>query len=356
MSATEKLLPLEKYLEKRSSEPQNFPHNNIDYFDRYKIIKNYLAREVYPNIHAGTSAEDGGIYTDHSIDHFNAVITYLGKLVNIDVNNLDKELKISPYEIYVALVAILLHDAGNIFGRIGHEKKTFQIIKDIGPAACPDGFEGRSIAKIATAHGGKFKKRDGELTKDTLSQLAETSSLGGISYRPRLIASLVRFADEICEDRSRGVKYLLTRSALPKFSEVFHQYAESISSVDVDLLSKRILIKYEIEEDDAKRKFGKGDSENCVEVYLVDEINSRLEKMFHELIYCKNFMYEVCPLNKIRADITIYSDNIDEIQESFELEQLGYPNEKFSFEVNYPNWKGEKIVEILNTKMGEAND
>ena len=34
MSATEKLLPLEKYLEKRSSEPQNFPHNNIDYFDR----------------------------------------------------------------------------------------------------------------------------------------------------------------------------------------------------------------------------------------------------------------------------------------------------------------------------------
>ncbi|MGQ1305786.1 hypothetical protein [Acinetobacter baumannii] len=352
MSATEKLLPLEIYLERKSREPQNFPHNKTDYFERYKIIKNYLAANVYPHIHAGTSAEDGGVYTDHSINHFNAVITYLGKLIDIDIQDLDKELQISPYEIYIALVAILLHDAGNIFGRQGHEKKTYQIMREIGPAACPDNFEGRRIGKIATAHGGKFEKKDGNFTKDTISQLDEIDSLGGISFRPRLIAALVRFADEICEDRSRGVKYLLARQALPKFSEVFHQYAESISSVDVDFLSKRILIKFEIEEEDAKKKFGKGDSNNVEEVYLIDEINMRLEKMFHELIYCKNFMYEVCPLNKIRADITIYSDNMDDLQQSFELEQSGYPNENFSFSVSYPHWKGEKIVEILTSTTG----
>lgn len=356
MSATETLFPLEIYLERKSKEPQNFPYNKTDYFQRYRIIKDYLADVVYPNIHAGTSAEDGGIYTDHSINHFNSVITYLGKLVDIDKNNIDKELEISPYEVYVALVAILLHDAGNIFGRQGHEKKTSQILKEIGPVACPDNFEGKRIAKIATAHGGKFKKRDGNFTKDTISQLAETDSLGGISYRPKLIAALVRFADEICEDRSRAVKYLLDRSALPKFSEIFHQYAASISSVDVDFLSKRILIKYEIEEEDAKKKFGKGDSKNVEEAYLIDEINTRLEKMFHELIYCKNFMYEVCPLNKIRADIIIYSDDMDEIQKSFELEQSGYPNENFSFSDSYPDWSGDKLLEVLNKKNEVGND
>lgn len=355
MSTIGTLLPLEAYLERKSNESQLFPSNKNDYFHRYMIIKRYLAENVYPNIHAGTSAEDGGIYTDHSIDHFNAVITYLGKLVDIDTNNLDKELKISPYEIYVALVAILLHDAGNIFGRQGHERKTLQILRDIGPAACPDVFEGRRIAKIATAHGGKFKKTNGELTKDTISQIEETDAIGGISYRPRLIAALVRFADEICEDRTRAVNYLLDRSLLPKFSEIFHQYAASISSVDVDFLSKRILIKYEIEEEDAKKKFGKGDSQNVEDVYLIDEINVRLEKMFHELIYCKNFMYEVCLLNKIRADITIYSDDKDEIQQSFELEQSGYPNENFSFSDTYPNWSGDEIFKIL-TKNEVASD
>ena len=142
---------------------------------------------------------------------------------------------------------------------------------------------------------------------------------------------------------------------MPKFSEIFHQYAASISSVDVDFLSKRILIKYEIEEEDAKKKFGKGDSQNVEDVYLIDEINVRLEKMFHELIYCKNFMYEVCLLNKIRADITIYSDDKDEIQQSFELEQSGYPNENFSFSDTYPNWSGDEIFKIL-TKNEVASD
>ena len=77
--------------------------------------------------------------------------------------------------------------------------------------------------------------------------------------------------------------------------------------------------------------------------------------MFHELIYCKNFMYEVCLLNKIRADITIYSDDKDEIQQSFELEQSGYPNENFSFSDTYPNWSGDEIFKIL-TKNEVASD
>ena len=162
-----------------------------------------------------------------------------------------------------------------------------------------------------------------------------------------MIAALVRFADEICEDRTRADKFLMSHDKLPKKSEIYHSYANAISSVDVDLKSKLVSIKYELNKNDVLQKKGKDEKEE----YLIDEIINRLEKMYCELLYCRAFMYEVVPINQIRATITIY-DNGEVLEDKgFELVEKGYPKRDFSFSQSYPEWSGEDVKNrIMNTE------
>ncbi|GAB1149828.1 HD domain-containing protein [Shewanella algae] len=355
---TVKLLPLEKWLKYQCiNNHQMFPAGRSDYFTRYQSIKSYLVTNVYGWIGAGTSAEDQGVYTDHSEEHFNSVIRYATKLINFDnkVSCPDsQELNLEPYEVYVMLVSILLHDAGNIEGRNGHEKQPFKVFKGMGPAVCPDNFEGRIIANIAMVHGGKVQLDDDRTSKDTIGmQLKdEKTSIGGIDFRPKLIAALVRFADEICEDRSRAARYLINNNGLPKKSEVFHHYANSISTVEVDIPSKSIHLKFEVSKTNILKRLGKDAGTAVDSVYLIDEINSRLEKMFCELIYCRTFMYELVDITKVRATVQIYDDTDDHWplidSKVFELKQQGYPPESFLFKDVHPDWNGESVKSRLS--------
>ncbi|ALO35290.1 hypothetical protein CMT41_11585 [Colwellia sp. MT41] len=352
------LEPLEEWLKHKQLETRLFPNAKNDYFDRYWAIKKYLASDIYAWIGAGTSAEDKGIYTDHSIDHFNAVVRYAGHLLKLDCHSEtpihEQKLPISPYETFITLVSILLHDAGNIEGRRGHEKAPLRIFTNMGLALCPNKLEASPIATIARAHGGKVLDHQGEVTKDTIEHLnlKDDDSYGGIKFRPKLIAALVRFADEICEDHSRAARYLLNNDSLPKKSEVFHHYANSIKSVEVDLRDRSVKLTFQLDKENVLRTFGKDNGNGFDEVYLIDEINERLEKMFCELNYCKKYMYDLAHINRIKAVISIYDEDengdyllIDE--KSFELKDLGYPQVNFSFKTQYPKWCGEKIKEKL---------
>ena len=350
----DQLLPLELWLKTMSENDNLFPHTGHNYFKRYEEIKQYLDNNVYKWIGAATSAEDKGIYTDHGIDHFQAVIRSAGKLLGINsienTQNKINNINLNPYEVFILLVAILLHDAGNAYGRAGHEKKPLAILEDMGKAICPDNFESIFIGKIAEAHGGKVKDKNGQETKDTIrnSQLNETDTYYSIVFRPRLIAALVRFADEICEDRTRAANFLMSHNILPRKSEIYHSYANAISSVDVDLASKLISIKYELNKNDVLDKKGKDDDEE----FLIDEINNRLEKMYCELLYCKAFMYEIVPLTHIRATITIYDKGEVMEDKGFELAEDGYPEGAFSFRSSYPEWSGEDVKNRILDKEG----
>ncbi|ODM29853.1 hypothetical protein A6779_12055 [Marinobacter adhaerens] len=346
------LLPIELWLQKKAEDPNLFPNSSDNHFDRYWTAKTQL-EPLYKWIGPGTSAEDNGIYTDHSIDHFNAVIKYTGFLLglpqHVDQSNIDVELKLNPYEVYLTLVSILLHDAGNIYGRQGHEKRPAKIIQDLGPAAFPDNFEARTIAHIARVHGGKKLDAKGETTKDTISNspLKAIDHYKGTKYRAQLIAAIVRFADEICEDRDRASQPLLISRNLPRQSEVFHQYAHSISSVEVDLQAKMINIKFELEKEDAIRTFGKGEADDIQEVYIIDEINERLEKMYCELCYCRRFFAEALSIDAIRATVIIHDEDEPAQEETFELRERGYPSQPFKFKEEHPEWCGEKVKNSL---------
>jgi len=357
--------PLELWLQDKCKEGKYFPDNSTKYFDRYKVIKGFLNDHVYKFIGAATSAEDQGVYTDHSIDHFNLVIKYAGELLGLQVEGelpiQNQKIGLNPYEVFITLVSILLHDAGNVRGRAGHEKRPFKMFISMGVAAYNDEMEARTIAKVARAHGGHIGTVHSPKDKDTIRglKLDISSAYGSTQYRPRLIAALVRFADEICETKNRASRFMIAHDCLPQQSEIYHHYANSITSVIVDLPSRNISILYETTRSNVTKKYGK----NKDKQYLIDEINCRLEKMFSELRYCQTFMYEVVLIERIRATVKIYedsdnnSDGIDDHMplriETFELVESGYPKSGYSFKKNHPKWCGKNIRKEISKCGGK---
>lgn len=352
MNDLAKLLPLERCLKHLSENSRNtFPGSRDDYIDIYLRLKAFVKSEVAKWIGGTSSAIDGNLYTDHSIDHFNAVIRSAGMLLEVcNENPEDDELDLNGYEIFILLSAILLHDSGMIEGRDKHEQKTLKILNESGVMI--NKLESRPIAKIAAAHGGKRVQDDGSHSKDTIGVLDEHGSFSGVKYRPKLIAALVRFADEICEDFTRSSSVLEAFDAVPTGSQIYHKYARSISSVDFDVKSKRIDLVFEILKSDATIKYGKDSSEN--NVYLVDEILERLKKMYLEMKYCSRFFNELIKIEAVRAKVSFFEaeDELDSIHsESIEFVEKGYPSLNQLIDSEFPEFSGKLIAQKFKEEV-----
>ncbi len=335
------LLALELLLSNTPKGQTKFPEPNVDYFARYTNIKNHLNDHYFKYIGAGTSSKNGYFFTDHSQDHFNYVIRYAGKLIGLsdadDTNNFNR---LNIYEVYMLLIAILLHDAGNAEGREEHEKKPFVILKEMGALAGIDDFEKRNIADIAEVHGGVTQSG----SKDTIGakKKPDNDEYHGIKFRPNLLAAILRFADEICEDGTRTSKALLDKGVISSDSEIHHRYAESIKNVQVDTQDKSICLKHVIQVSILKNKF----PYNNKNIYLTDYILERLDKMNCERIYCSRFMYEIVQLKKIKTALIILDDEHNEVfNQALVLEDEGYPSSPIVLKNKYSNCKGKTLAQ-----------
>jgi hypothetical protein len=335
------LLPLEKLFQKRSTEcPTELPQLGSKYFEQYCGLVNVLRTEYYTKIDAGLAAltlvpgQASGIYTAHDSDHFDEVIVQAGELLGaqelIDGSEVSRSRSVlNAYELYILLVAIRVHDVGNIFGRERHEKKCFEILNAVGSTAGTHSPEKKIIAKIAEAHGGLTSSG----SKDTIGALDIVSAGANVTYRPRLLAGVVRIADEICENRRRASNVLLNTSTLPKHSEIYHAYAKSIQSNYWSPVDRAFRLQFWIPLSDVEKAWGcenrarPGESAKT-EVYLLDEIFTRLEKMDRERRYCNMHTRDVFTIDSILANVKIVTDeeqdDIEEIKIP-ELSDRGYP-------------------------------
>jgi hypothetical protein len=256
---------------------------------------------------------------DHGPDHIDKVIERASNLVDC------KDCDLSPFEVYLLLISIQVHDAGNIFGREEHENKLEKIMAEAEKLCGRDEIERTVIRKIAQAHGGENRGlRD---VRDKIGQeLSAKEALFGEEVRPRVIASILRFADELSDDKSRANLKLLEENRIPKKSEVFHAYAACLESVLIKHDKSSILLRYRIPKNFTLRRFGKLEEE----VYLLDEIYARVMKMHRERIYCMRFCKKLLNIETIEVLIEFYSDFIDDnlfTTLSFALSESGYPEE-----------------------------
>lgn len=307
-----------------------FPnYGKVNYVQKYFSIKEFLDNGIHPEVSGMTLVYDDDIYlTKHGTDHIDVVIQKLSELVDTNVQN---DVDLTPYEVYLLLVATQLHDSGHIIkGRAAHEKNAAKVMGLLGNVLGTETVEKKMIWTIAEAHGGR--RKDGK--KDKIDLLPVEETIFGLKVRPRVLAALLRLADELSDDYSRASKVLMDGKILKKESEIFHQYASVLHTVNIDHLGKEIRLEFSLNRSQVSTKYGKGSKDGKpLEFYLIDEIYERLYKMYMEFIYCMRFIPFRNKLDTISAKITfIDSDELTDFLSpiSIKLSEKGYPEIKAS--------------------------
>jgi len=322
----------------RDRIPSDFPQtcDGFSYIERYNntqkalnpihkdIVTGALLADIYKKLESGEVTWDNITYlNNHGPEHVKAVIEKASQVL------IASKCKITAYEGYLLLMAIQFHDIGNIFGRENHEKQCMKIMQDFEYIG-RDAPEKMLIAKIAAVHGGII----GEKNKDTISALEEkTNMMGQKEVRVAFLSALLRFADELADDRTRASRFLMEKDKIPNLSRIHHAYSSSLHSVIAE--NNRISLAYTLDANDALKKYMKNGSD----IYLLDEIYSRTLKMHFEKIYCMRFLRPYVNIDSIRVEIQIYDFD----------EGISFNPDRFEYtlkEKGYPIYSHEDILDI----------
>ena len=299
------------------------------------------------DVTAGAVAIDGGLLTDHGPEHVRTVINRASQLVR--TNRCD----LSHYEVYLLLAAIQLHDVGNIKGRKMHQITASEVAEWLGPSIGRDAIQRRTIVQVAAAHTAGDSEK-----KDTIGKLANERFILNKRVRPRLLAAILRFADELADDRARSSRFLHETDNVPTSSEVFHAYAYALHSVVVNHESREVELHFEMDSDRSMRELGKGDTQ----VYLLDEIFDRSVKLHLERTYAMSFMRDWISIDAIRVFVEVYGDGLDPKEKiGYRLADRGYPEEpaegiySLAPELSsFRDWGGLKVTgSALASRIGE---
>lgn len=307
---------LDEWLQKAPAKL--YPHNKkIDHYVQYKKLKDYLETNVHNDVTLGANLKDPDILlNDHGPAHIQTVIKRASDLLQ------SSKCVLTPFEVYILLCSIEVHDVGNLFGRVDHEKKAIDVILNAPNICGRDNIEAKTISTIAETHGGRLN--DG--SKDKIDNLQDLESLTHGKIRSKLLASILRFADELADDNTRSNISLLIANKLPKKSEVFHAYAHCLQSVTVNQQEHSVELKFSVPKKFLTRQFGKMGKK----VHLVNEIYERLFKMHLERKYCMSFSRGEIDIDRIRVEIEFYDDKLHNFipRMVFFVQDKGYPDMK----------------------------
>lgn len=255
---------------------------------------------------------------NHGVEHIEKVEE---KAYEIAVRLQGEEL--TEIEVFILLCAIQIHDIGNILGRSGHEKKLGKIFEEKCKEIIPDSIERSFIERISSAHGGKLANG----SKDTISSLESNSFLQGFKIRTRLLAAILRLADELADDNTRASRGALDLGIIGTNSKIYQDYSASLHTV---LLEKgeteyeyKIILVYSLDYEKMTETYCFGGNEK----YLLDEIYDRTIKMERERRYCMKFMSTYINVNKIEVKIEIIRNTCVADKITYTLEDTLYPQE-----------------------------
>ena len=256
----------------------------------------------------------------------------------------------SFYEIFFLLCSISVHDAGNVFGRENHEKSISKIMDSKCNNIIDDAVERRVISRISGVHGGNI---NGD--KDTISYLKADEIINNFNIREQMLASVLRFADELADDNTRANYSAMESGILGDASEIYHVYSSKLHTVKLQQnpVTKAwyVVLRFEFDEGTAKKQFKKG----CDSVYLLDEIYQRTFKMEQERRYCMRFLRIYCSIESINVEITIDNDEdvFDTKPIKYILQEKGYPDSQYNTikDVNNDILTGEEMAIKLTKQV-----
>ncbi len=311
---------LQEITEEFARKKNSFPRGGA--LDYPTVIAGWIGQLegfVLPYVTAGANAGDGtGHLTMHDREHVARVRQIASNFVaQSDTINL------THFELTLLVVAIYLHDLGNSLGRSGHERQIHRALTAAGTNLPLDQIEYATAKQIAGVHGGTVNG-----SKDTISTLPEKAAVYGGHVRLRLLAAILRLADELADDPARANRVQLEARTLPPESIVYHIVAASLHSQMADVATREIALNFAFYDPGLfKRKHGKGNGQ----VHLLAAVVDRSMKTFKEARYCSRFMRPYLEFERVKVDIIIFDDQLMPLHNIvYTIAEHGYGDQRSS--------------------------
>lgn len=303
-----------------------FPHNK-DYVVIYEALKAKFDTEVHPEVKTKIlEIEKEGYYNDHGVDHIKMVIERVSRIIeqtNPTFKHEKGKFHISPYELFILLVAINLHDTGHLIAsRADHAKAGKYLLAKFDSGNLLSTAEKAIIGNIAQAHGGKA---------DPIGKLDHIMHLSHENVRPQFLAALLRLGDELAEDETRASNFLLQIGALEKTSIIFHLYSAGLNSVSLD--GNEISLVFYLTDKYLQTSYSKKTSKGNQKQYLINEVYERTQKTLLESLYCARFLPQSCRFTKVKVKINfLKEENNGNFMNpiGYELKENGYPTLEYA--------------------------
>lgn len=339
---------LETELERRAendADAENF-------WDHYKVVKRHLTDNYYPWIR-----DNCPHFTDHGEKHIASIMQAASGLLEKDLDPKRKS-QLESLDLFLILSAIIWHDVGMVIDRFQHAEQIHPLTQRIRELAFNDQTIQKLVVDIARAH-----VRNNGLSIPRFEQDWSSASKTYTVY-PRALAAIVRFADEISENRSRISQEILDLEQVPAENRIYWEFANCISATRPDPARERVVLTLDIQEEAAVTTYICPEeinqyANNAGEISLMEYIISRLEKMNNEREYCAQEFRKyvsisaiVVRLNLLKGENPVSGYELEIPLSNLGLSQTGYPNIKVftQFFKQHPSWLPERISEVSSNE------
>ena len=201
-----------------------------------------LRHELFKQANYWAGAFPGG--NDHGPEHVERVLEKLDQLVG---GNPAKHQLLRPYELFLTMLSILYHDIGILRAREDHPEHSAIFVEEEKNEYLVDPRDRDIISAAVMSHSSSK-----DIALET-ERFADEELIGSQSVRPRVIAALVRLADELDEDFRRANPAAQDKLDLPEASVFFWQFCQRVRGIRPDLRSRSIDIDVRFEREDVGR-------------------------------------------------------------------------------------------------------
>lgn len=209
------------------------------FYEKYIVLKRHLFNTEYE--HWAASFSHGN---NHGPGHISRVLANLDALLGHKF--LEQEI-ITPYELFLAMMSILYHDVGILRERKGHADMSGKFLDEETGDFIFDPRDRKIIRAAVVSHSSS---KDIE---EECAAFSDVEHIGPHTARPRVVAALVRLADELDEDYRRADPKVAEKIGIGEDSQFFWAFCQRTLSVRPDRKSLEIYIGLQFEPGDVGR-------------------------------------------------------------------------------------------------------
>ena len=170
---------------------------------------------------------------DHGPDHIVRVLENVTKLLGDG-----HESHVTAYELYLTMMSVIYHDVGILRQRKDHADLSAQAVDQIEREVDLSSADKDIIMRAVASHSSS--KDIAKVCED----FPDEDFVEGERVRPRVIAALVRLADELDEDERRSRHFIEQYIDIPETSRFFWLFCQRISGIDIS--SSRLEISFHV--------------------------------------------------------------------------------------------------------------